>query len=218
MAEIGQSVRMGWGIFHLFPTKDVQQVFIAVTSNAHWERFCQAFGLDDLLADETLDSNPKRAAAQPRVLLPVPVPLVGDWINRWLAPLPFFRVFALLHVVPGDPVQLMMHGRATPETLAAAHAKLGLDRPLLVQYWNFISGAATGSLGTSIIQNASVSKIVGERMVPTVLLLVTSALFAIIIALPLSILAARRSVLEAQPRQDAPGAHRQRIGRDHHRL
>jgi peptide/nickel transport system permease protein len=101
--------------------------------------------------------------------------------------------FLAIHLVPGDPVQLMMHGRATPETLAAAHAKLGLDRPLLVQYWNFISGAATGSLGTSIIQNASVSKIVGERMVPTVLLLVTSALFAIIIALPLSILAARRS-------------------------
>ena len=68
MATEGQGVRMGWGIFHLFPTKDVQQVFIAVTSNAHWERFCQAFGLDDLLADETLDSNPKRAAAQPRVL------------------------------------------------------------------------------------------------------------------------------------------------------
>ena len=68
MATEGQGVRMGWGIFHLFPTKDEQQVFIAVTSNAHWERFCQAFGLDDLLADETLDSNPKRAAAQPRVL------------------------------------------------------------------------------------------------------------------------------------------------------
>lgn len=101
--------------------------------------------------------------------------------------------FLAIHLVPGDPVQLMMHGMAKPETLAAAHAKLGLDQPLLVQYWNFITGAVTGSLGTSIIQNASVSKIVGERLVPTVLLLVTSALFAIIIALPLSILAARRS-------------------------
>lgn len=101
--------------------------------------------------------------------------------------------FLAIHFVPGDPVQLMMHGRATPETLAAAHAKLGLDQPLLVQYWKFISGAVTGSLGTSIIQNASVSKIVGERLVPTSLLLVTSALFAVIIALPLSVLAARRS-------------------------
>jgi crotonobetainyl-CoA:carnitine CoA-transferase CaiB-like acyl-CoA transferase len=68
MATEGQGVRMGWGIFHLFPTKDDQQVFIAVTSNAHWERFCRAFGLDDLLADESLNTNPKRAAQQPRVL------------------------------------------------------------------------------------------------------------------------------------------------------
>jgi peptide/nickel transport system permease protein len=94
--------------------------------------------------------------------------------------------FLAIHLVPGDPVQLMMHGRATPETLQAAHAKLGLDQPLLVQYWNFIRNAATGSLGTSIIQNADVGKIVGERLLPTVLLLVTSAVFAILIALPLS--------------------------------
>ncbi len=101
--------------------------------------------------------------------------------------------FFSIHLVPGDPVQLMMHGRATAETLAAAHAKLGLDQPLLVQYWHFITNAATGSLGTSIIQNADVSKIVGERLVPTVLLLIVSAVFAIAMALPLSILAARRS-------------------------
>jgi crotonobetainyl-CoA:carnitine CoA-transferase CaiB-like acyl-CoA transferase len=64
MAEIGQSLRMGWGIFHLFPTADGEQVFIGVTSNAHWERFCREFGLDDLHADQRLDSNDKRVAAQ----------------------------------------------------------------------------------------------------------------------------------------------------------
>ncbi len=101
--------------------------------------------------------------------------------------------FLAIHLVPGDPVQIMMHGRATPETLAAAHAKLGLDQPLLVQYWNFITNAIMGNLGTSIIQNADVSKIVGERLMPSVYLLITSALLAITIALPVSILAARRS-------------------------
>ena len=101
--------------------------------------------------------------------------------------------FLAIHLVPGDPVQIMMHGRATPETLAAAHAKLGLDQPLLVQYWNFITNAMTGDLGTSIIQNAEVSKIVGERLMPSVYLLIASALLAIVIALPLSIVAARRS-------------------------
>jgi peptide/nickel transport system permease protein len=101
--------------------------------------------------------------------------------------------FLAIHLVPGDPVQLMMHGRATPETLAAAHAKLGLDQPLLVQYWHFITNAATGSLGTSIIQNAEVSKIVGERLLPSIFLLIVSAIFAVLIALPLSVLAARRA-------------------------
>ncbi len=64
MAEIGQSVRMGWGIFHLFDTADRQQVFIGVTSNAHWERLCQEFGMPELLADARLDNNAKRVAAQ----------------------------------------------------------------------------------------------------------------------------------------------------------
>jgi crotonobetainyl-CoA:carnitine CoA-transferase CaiB-like acyl-CoA transferase len=64
MSEIGQSVRMGWGVFHLFATADEQQVFIGVTSNAHWERFCQEFDLPDLLADKTLDTNQKRVTAQ----------------------------------------------------------------------------------------------------------------------------------------------------------
>src|SRR6201996_8338513 len=64
MAEIGQSVRMGWGIFHLFETADQQQVFIGVTSNAHWERFCGELGLPQLYADENLNTNEKRVTAQ----------------------------------------------------------------------------------------------------------------------------------------------------------
>jgi peptide/nickel transport system permease protein len=101
--------------------------------------------------------------------------------------------FFAIHFVPGDPVQIMMHGRATPETLAAAHTKLGLDQPLVVQYLSFIAKAVLGNLGTSIIQNADVSRIIGERLVPTTLLLIMSAIFSIVIALPLSILAARRA-------------------------
>ncbi|MFM9968855.1 MAG: CaiB/BaiF CoA transferase family protein [Burkholderiales bacterium] len=68
MATEGQGVRMGWGIFHLFPTKDEQKVFIAVTSNTHWERFCKEFGLPDLFADPRLDTNPKRAVERDYLL------------------------------------------------------------------------------------------------------------------------------------------------------
>jgi crotonobetainyl-CoA:carnitine CoA-transferase CaiB-like acyl-CoA transferase len=64
MAEIGQSIRMGWGIFHLFETQDKDQVFIGVTSNAHWERFCAILGLGELYADERLGTNEKRVVAQ----------------------------------------------------------------------------------------------------------------------------------------------------------
>ena len=101
--------------------------------------------------------------------------------------------FLSIHCVPGDPVQIMMHGRATPEALEAAHAKLGLDQPILVQYWHYIVNAAQGDLGTSIIQNADVSKIVGERLGPSIYLLLASAFLAVVIAVPLSIVAARRN-------------------------
>jgi crotonobetainyl-CoA:carnitine CoA-transferase CaiB-like acyl-CoA transferase len=78
MAEIGQSVRMGWGIFHLFATADDEQVFIGVTSNAHWDRFCAEFGLQALFADERLASNEKRVAAQEWML-----PLLREAIARF---------------------------------------------------------------------------------------------------------------------------------------
>jgi crotonobetainyl-CoA:carnitine CoA-transferase CaiB-like acyl-CoA transferase len=64
MSEVGQSLRMGWGIFHLFATKDDEQVFIGVTSNAHWERFCAALELPELFADDRLNTNVKRVAEQ----------------------------------------------------------------------------------------------------------------------------------------------------------
>jgi crotonobetainyl-CoA:carnitine CoA-transferase CaiB-like acyl-CoA transferase len=78
MAEVGQSLRMGWGIFHLFDCADEQQVFIGVTSNAHWQRFCSTFGLDKLYADERLTTNEKRVTAQEWML-----PKIREAIARY---------------------------------------------------------------------------------------------------------------------------------------
>jgi len=64
MPEIRQGTRMGWGVYQLFTAGDGEQVFIGITSNGHWERFCKEFGLDDLLADERLNDNAKRVAAR----------------------------------------------------------------------------------------------------------------------------------------------------------
>jgi crotonobetainyl-CoA:carnitine CoA-transferase CaiB-like acyl-CoA transferase len=77
MAEIGQSLRMGWGIFHLFATADDEQVFIGVTSDAHWQRFCAALGLPHLFGDERLSTNGKRVAAQEWML-----PLIREAVAR----------------------------------------------------------------------------------------------------------------------------------------
>jgi len=64
MPEMRQGTRMGWGIYQLFTAADGEEVFIGITSNAHWERFCTEFKLDDLLADPSLDDNAKRVAAR----------------------------------------------------------------------------------------------------------------------------------------------------------
>jgi crotonobetainyl-CoA:carnitine CoA-transferase CaiB-like acyl-CoA transferase len=64
MPEIRQGTRMGWGIYQLFDASDGEQVFVGITSNAHWERFCKEFALNDLLADPQLDDNAKRVAAR----------------------------------------------------------------------------------------------------------------------------------------------------------
>ena len=64
MPEIRQGTRMGWGVYQLFTASDGEQVFIGITSNGHWERFCKEFGLADLLADARLNDNAKRVAAR----------------------------------------------------------------------------------------------------------------------------------------------------------
>lgn len=99
--------------------------------------------------------------------------------------------FLTIQLVPGDPIRIMLHGRATEEIVAAAHERLGLDQPLPIQFGRFIWNALQGDLGVSIIQKAPVTAIVGERLEASVFLLVYSALIAIVIAVPLALLAAR---------------------------
>jgi crotonobetainyl-CoA:carnitine CoA-transferase CaiB-like acyl-CoA transferase len=64
MPEIRQGTRMGWGVYQLFTASDGEQIFIGITSNGHWERFCKEFALTDLLGDERLADNARRVAAR----------------------------------------------------------------------------------------------------------------------------------------------------------
>jgi ABC-type dipeptide/oligopeptide/nickel transport system permease component len=100
--------------------------------------------------------------------------------------------FLILHLVPGDPVQQTLGNRATAESIATAREQLGLDRSLLAQFGTFVSQAVTGDLGYSITLNAPVSDIVGERVAPSVLLIVYGFVVAVVVGVPLAIVAALR--------------------------
>jgi peptide/nickel transport system permease protein len=100
--------------------------------------------------------------------------------------------FLTIQLVPGDPVRIMLHGRATEDVIAAAHARLGLDQPVPVQFGRFVWNALHGDLGTSIIQQAPVTAIIFERLGASLFLLTYSALIAVLLAVPLAIVSAAR--------------------------
>ncbi|MBI4485316.1 MAG: ABC transporter permease [Acidobacteria bacterium] len=102
-------------------------------------------------------------------------------------------VFSLIHLVPGDPVQAMLGESASPSEVAELRTRLGFDRPLHVQYGSFLKGAITGDLGASLRTNQSVTEAIVERLPATIELAFAAMSVAIIIAIPLGILAAVRA-------------------------
>jgi len=101
-------------------------------------------------------------------------------------------VFLLVHVVPGDPVDVMLGESAAPADRAALRQALGLDRPLVAQYGAFLAGLATGDLGRSVVSGEPVARLVAARIPATVELTLGALAVAIAIALPLGVLAAVR--------------------------
>jgi len=99
--------------------------------------------------------------------------------------------FLLIRWIPGDPVQLMIGERgAAPEIVAEMRASLGLDRPLPVQYWNFISRAAMGDLGVSIHSKRGVWSEFADRFPATVELSLVALIWAVLLGIPLGVIAA----------------------------
>jgi peptide/nickel transport system permease protein len=101
-------------------------------------------------------------------------------------------VFLLLRLAPGDPAAILAGDVASPEQIAAIRARLGLDQPILVQFAEWIGRLLSGDLGTSIISNQPVTRLIGERLEPTLALATTTILFAIVVAVPLGVLSAWR--------------------------
>jgi peptide/nickel transport system permease protein len=100
-------------------------------------------------------------------------------------------VFLLIHLVPGDPVEAMLGERAQAADRAALRAALGLDLPLWEQYQRYLVGLLHLDLGVSFLDQRPVATILGERLPATLRLAVAALGIAVVIALPLGVLAAR---------------------------
>ena len=105
-------------------------------------------------------------------------------------------VFVVMHALPGDPAELMLAGAEggaiTPERLAELRAAMGLDDPLVVQYFRFLGRAVTGDLGESLRFRIPVSELILDRFASTLGLSLCGLLIAVAVGLPLGMLAAVR--------------------------
>jgi peptide/nickel transport system permease protein len=99
-------------------------------------------------------------------------------------------VFLLIHLVPGDPIEVMLGETARPADREALRHALGLDLPILQQWWQYLTGIAHFDLGASLHSKRAVSQLLIERIPATAVLSIVSMLIAVVIALPLGILAA----------------------------
>jgi len=99
-------------------------------------------------------------------------------------------VFLLIHFIPGDPVDMMLGESARTVDREALREALGLNRPLGVQLWSYITGLFQGDLGTSLHHRIPVSDLLAERLPATIELAVAALLISVAIAFPLGIVAA----------------------------
>ncbi|RWR26067.1 ABC transporter permease [Sinirhodobacter populi] len=118
-------------------------------------------------------------------------------LRRILAAIPVMLlvavfVFMLLRLTPGDPAAIIAGDMATPEQLEKIRQSLGLDRPILVQFFSWIARLLQGDLGTSLISNTPVTSMIGKHIEPTISLALMTIVLTVVIAVPLGVLAAWR--------------------------
>ena len=99
--------------------------------------------------------------------------------------------FVLVRLIPGDPARNILGTRATPVALASIRAQYGLDQPMWLQYFYFIKNLGNGEMGKSILYKIDVLPLISTRIEPTVALVVSSVILSILIAVPMSAIAAR---------------------------
>lgn len=116
-------------------------------------------------------------------------------IRRILATIPVMAVvaifvFSLLFLSPGDPAAIIAGDLATADDIARIRERLGLNEPFLVQFGKWVFNLAQGDLGVSIFSNLPVSKLMLQRLEPTLMLTTTTLIIAICAAVPMGVIAA----------------------------
>lgn len=100
--------------------------------------------------------------------------------------------FALIRIAPGNPAMMVLPDGASAEAIRAMEIKLGLDQPLIVQYFRYIGGGLQGDLGTSIIYKLPVKDLILQRLPATFKLTVITMIVCLVISIPLGIIAGSR--------------------------
>jgi peptide/nickel transport system permease protein len=119
----------------------------------------------------------------------------GFLLRRILATIPVMGfvalfVFSLLYIAPGDPAAIIAGDQATPADVERIRAGLGLDRPYLVRFGEWLYRVVQGDLGTSIFTSLPVVDLIKQRIEPTVSLMTVTLIFAILVAVPMGVMAA----------------------------
>lgn len=101
-------------------------------------------------------------------------------------------IFSFIHLVPGDPIYVLLGDTATPEQAEALRHQLGLDRPIVVQYLRWASAALSGDLGQSIFFQAPVLSVIADGAETSILLATITMIWVVVIGVPIGIIAAVR--------------------------
>lgn len=116
-------------------------------------------------------------------------------IRRFLYMIPTLLVaavvaFLLVHFIPGGPAAQILGFKATPEQIAELNARLGLDRPIIVQFWEWFTGILRGDFGVSLTFNKPVLELIMQRMPITIQLTFLSLIISMLIGIPAGVIAA----------------------------
>jgi peptide/nickel transport system permease protein len=121
--------------------------------------------------------------------------MLGYLLRRVLATIPVigtvaFFVFSLLYLTPGDPAAVIAGDIATVADIERIRHQLGLDQPLLPRFWSWASAVLHGDLGISIFTNLPVTRLIGQRVGPTLSLASCTLVVAVLVAVPMGVIAA----------------------------